>query len=383
MTEIHNFLPEQYTQTGALPINHNYLFEQFSDLDDIWSKVREVVLRGDFTLGSDVDKLEEEFAAISGTKHAIGVGSGTDAIFLSLKALGVDKGDEVITTPFTFYATIGAIVTAGAIPVFVDVRDDYNIDPTQIEKYITSKTKAILPVHWSGKPCDMNAIEEIGKKYNIPVVCDACHAIKAVYKGRNSGELGTVSCFSFHPLKNLNVWGDGGIIATNSSELADKLRLLRNHGLAGRDECRVFAYNSRLDTIQAVVARHLLDKRIDNITDSRISNAKYYDNALKDVKGITLQKRDAEVKAVFHLYQFLCESRDELQEYLIAGGVDAKIHYPIPMHLQPAASFLNHKKGDFPVTEHISNNILSLPAHEFITREQQNKVITLIKEFYA
>mgnify|MGYP000259331774 CR=1 FL=1 len=383
MTEIRNFLPEQYNQTGVLPINHNYLFDQFSDLEDIWSKIREVVLRGDFTLGSDVDKLEEEFANVSGTKYAIGVGSGTDAIFLSLKALGIDKGDEVITTPFTFYATIGAIVTAGAIPIFVDVKDDYNIDPSQIEKHITPKTKAILPVHWSGKPCDMDAIEEIGKKHNIPVVCDACHAIKAVYKNRKSGELGTVSCFSFHPLKNLNVWGDGGIIATNSSEIADRLRLLRNHGLAGRDECRVFAYNSRLDTIQAVVARHLLDKRIDNITDSRISNAYYYDEGLKDVNGITLQNRDANVKAVFHLYQFLCEKRDELQKYLIDGGVDAKVHYPIPMHLQPAASFLNHKKGDFPVAEHVSNNILSLPVHEFITRDQQDKVITLIKEFYA
>lgn len=383
MTEIRNFLPKQYTQTGALPINHNYLNEQFSDLDDIWAKIREVVVRGDFTLGSDVDKLEEEFAAISGTKHAIGVGSGTDAIFLSLKALGIDKGDEVITTPFTFYATIGAIVTAGAKPVFVDVGNDFNIDPSQIEKYITPKTKAILPVHWSGKPCDMDAIEAIGKKHNIPVVCDACHAIKAVYKGRKSGELGTVACFSFHPLKNLNVWGDGGIIATNSDQLADQLRLLRNHGLAGRDECRVFAYNSRLDTIQAVVARHLLDKRIDNITESRISNAEYYDNGLKNVAQVTISFREPNVKAVYHLYQLLCERRNELQNYLIAEGVDAKIHYPIPMHLQPAAEFLGHKKGDFPVTENIADNILSLPVHEFITREQQDKVITLIKIFYA
>lgn len=383
MTEIRNFLPEQYTQTAALPINHNYLGDQFSDLDEIWNKIREVVLRGDFTLGSDVDKLEEEFSRISGTKHAIGVGSGTDALFLSLKALGVDKGDEVITTPFTFYATIGAIVTTGAKPVFVDVSKDFNIDPSQIEKHITDKTKAILPVHWSGKPCDMDAIEAIARKHNIPVVCDACHAIKAVYKNRNSGELGTISCFSFHPLKNLNVWGDGGIIATNSDELSDKLRLLRNHGLAGRDECRIFAYNSRLDTIQAVVARHLLAKRIDNITEYRISNAAYYDSHLKSVPQITISYREPDIKAVYHLYQFLCEERNELQKYLISEGIDAKIHYPIPMHLQPAAEFLGHKKGDFPITEHIADNILSLPVHEFITREQQDKVITLIKKFYA
>jgi aminotransferase EvaB len=382
MTITQNFLPEQYRQTGALEINHNYLHDQFADHDAIWLKIREVVRRGDFTLGSEVDLVEEEFAKISGVKHAIGVGSGTDALFLSLKALGIDKGDEVITTPYTFYATIGAIVTAGGTPVFADARDDYNIDPAEIEKKITSKTKAIMPVHWSGKPCDMDAIEAIAKKHGLAIVGDACHAIKATYKGRQAGELGTIACFSFHPLKNLNVWGDGGIIATNSDELADKLRLLRNHGLAGRDECRIFAYNSRLDTIQAVVARHMLGK-IDHITASRIAHSNYFDEGLRGIKQITIPAREDDVKQVYHLYMVRCEQRDALQKYLVENDVDAKVHYPIPMHLQPAAAFLGHKMGDFPVTEAIAASALSLPVHEFITREQQDRVIQLIKAFYG
>ena len=381
MTTTKNFLPEQYRQTNKLDINHNYLEQQFADHEVIWAKMREVVIRGDFTLGSEVDLLEKEYAAICDTRHAIGVGSGTDALFLSLKSLGIGEGDEVITTPFTFYATIGAIVTAGAKPVFCDVGPDYNIDAGQIEAKITPATKAILPVHWSGKPCDMNAIEAIACKYNLPIVGDACHAINATYRGRKVGSLGTLACFSFHPLKNLNVWGDGGIITTNSDELADKLRLMRNHGLSGRDECSMFAYNSRLDTVQAVVARHLLEK-IDLITESRVAHADYFDRNLSALPQIIIPKRDADIYQVYHLYSISCERRSELQKYLIENGVDAKIHYPIPMHLQPAAVYLGHKSGDFPVAENVADNTLSLPVHEFITREQQDHVIQLIKVFY-
>ncbi len=377
-----NFLPEQYQQTNKLEINHNYLKEQFADHEAIWNKVREVVLRGDFTLGADVDLLEQEFAQLCNTRHAIGVGSGTDALFLSLKALGVKDGDEVITTSFTFYATIGAIVTAGAKPVFCDVSDDFNIDGSKIEEKISAKTKAILPVHWSGNPCDMDVIEAIGKKYNLPIISDACHAINAMYKNRSSGSLGTVSCFSFHPLKNLNVWGDGGIITTDSDVLADRLKLIRNHGLSSRDECKEFAYNSRLDTIQAVVARHLL-KKIDHITTSRVRNALWFDEALTPIKQIKVPPRSKSNYQVFHIYSICCEQRDQLQQHLIENGVDAKIHYPCPMHLQPAASFLGHKAGDFPVSENIAKSTLSLPVHEFITRSQQERVIDLIKKFYG
>ena len=381
MTTTKNFLPEQYRQTNKLKINHNYLEQQFADHEVIWSKMREVVIRGDFTLGSEVDLLEKEYANICGTRHAIGVGSGTDALFLSLKALGIGEGDEVITTAFTFYATIGAIVTSGAKPVFCDIGSDYNIDPAQIEAKITSATKAILPVHWSGKPCDMDAIEAISRKYNLPIVGDACHAINATYKGRTAGSLGTLACFSFHPLKNLNVWGDGGIITTNSDALADKLRLMRNHGLAGRDECSMFSYNSRLDTIQAVVARHMLEK-INLITEARVEHADYFDQKLRVFPQIIIPKRNVDIYQVYHLYSICCERRSELQKHLIENGVDAKIHYPIPMHLQPAADYLGHKSGDFPIAEDVANNTLSLPVHEFITRDQQDHVIQLIKAFY-
>jgi len=376
-----NFLPEQYESAARLPINHNYLQQQFADCDEILGKIRRVVESGEFTLGREVDRFEDEFAAIAGTRHAVGVGSGTDALFLALKALGVGTGDEVVTTPYTFYATIGAIVTAGARPVFVDIGADYNIDPQRIEAAITPRTRVILPVHWSGKPCDMDPIAEIAHRHGLAVVEDACHAVKASYKGRPAGSLGTMGCFSFHPLKNLNVWGDGGIVTTDSDELAAKLRLLRNHGLRNRDECEMFAYNSRLDTVQAVVARHLLAK-LDHITESRIAHAAYFDEKLRAIPQIRVPAREAHVKQVYHLYIVRCERRDELQRHLIENGVDAKVHYPVPMHLQPAAKSLGYREGDFPVCEATVRSVLSLPVHEFITREQQDRVVALIREFY-
>lgn len=376
-----NFLPEQYERTGILPINHNYLQQQFADHDVILKKIKQVVCQGDFTLGREVDDLEEDFAKLVGTKYAIGVGSGTDALFLSLKALGIGPGDEVVTTPYTFFATIGAIVTAGAKPVFVDVKSDYNLDPDQIITKITPKTKAILPVHWAGKPCDMDPIREIAQKYNLAIVEDACHAIRATYKNKPAGSLGIIGCFSFHPLKNLNVWGDAGMMSTDSEELAKKLKLFRNHGLKNRDESEIFAYNSRLDTIQAVVARHLLEK-IDFITESRIQNAAYFDKALSGIDQIKLPERESFIKQVYHLYVIRAEHRAELQKFLISHGVDAKVHYPIPMHLQPAAKFLGHSKGDFPVCEAICDSVISLPVHEFMSHEDQDKVTGLIRKFY-
>jgi len=380
--ETKNFLPEQYKKNNKLPINHNYLSDQFSDYQDIFKKISKTIKTGDYTLGTPVDILEKKFAKLCNTKHAIGVGSGTDALFLSLKALDIGPGDEVITPAFTFYATVGAIVTAGATPKFADISEDFNIDVDKIESLISKKTKAIMPVHWSGKPCEMDKINAIAKKHNLFVIEDACHAITATYKNMKAGSLGTAGCFSFHPLKNLNVWGDGGIITTNSDKLDKKLRLLRNHGLSDRNTCEVFAYNSRLDTIQAVVATHML-KKLTRITNSRIKNAKFYDEYLKEIPEITIPARSSAIKQVFHLYMIVCENRDELQKFLISHGIDAKIHYPTPLHLQPAAKQYNYKKGDFPISEKITKNVLSLPVHEFITLEQKIKVIKLIKKFYS
>ncbi|MGH1349995.1 MAG: DegT/DnrJ/EryC1/StrS family aminotransferase [Methyloligellaceae bacterium] len=381
--EIENFLPDQYDQTDRCDISHNYLKEQFSDYQKILDKVGEVVQKGDFTLGRAVDAFEARFAKQAGAKFAVGVGSGTDALFLSLKAIGVGPGDEVITTPFTFYATIGAIVTAGAKPVFVDARNDYNIDPELIEIAITKNTKAILPVHWSGKPCDMDPIQQIAKDNELHIVEDACHAITAQYKGRPAGTYGTAGCFSMHPLKNLNVWGDGGVICTNDEDFANKIRLLRNHGLRDRDHCDVFAYNSRLDTVQAVVADHLLDK-LPDITDKRISNALYLDKHLTGIDGVMIPPREADhIRQVYHIYSLRFARRDELQAYLESRGIDAKVHYPIPMHLQPAAKEYGYKAGDFPMAEAICNSTLSLPVHEFITNDQLDQMIAAIKEFYS
>jgi len=377
-----NYLPQQYKSTEDLEINHNYLKSQFDDYEEIFNKIKKVVIKGDYTLGSEVDILESEFSKLCEVKHSIAVGSGTDAIFLSLKALDIGVNDEVITTAFTFYATVGAIVATGAKPVFCDINDDYNICIDEIERKITNKTKVILPVHWTGRPCDMDAIEAVSKKYDIAIISDACHAIKAQYKNKSVGSLGSASCYSFHPLKNINVWGDGGMITTNSDDIARKLKLIRNHGLVSRDQCEVFGYNSRLDTIQAVIARHLL-KKIDFITNSRISNAKYYDTNFQNIKEIKTPIRNKNLYEVFHIYSVTSQRRDDLSAYLIQNGIDAKIHYPTPVYLQPAANYLGYKKGDFPKTEEICNSIISLPVHEFIKRQQQDKVIDLIKNFYS
>ena len=376
-----NFYPDQYLKDKDYQINHNYLKEQFLDYDEIFNQIKEVVKNNDFTLGEAVDELESLIAKEADTEFAIGVGSGTDAIRLTLKALGIGDGDEVITTAYTFYATIGAIATTGAKPVLVDVRDDYNINPEEVIKKITKKTKAIVPVHWSGRPCDMESLNKISQEFEIPIVEDACHALQAEYFGKRCGSLGAAGCFSFHPLKNLNVWGDGGIVTTNSEYLNKKLKLIRNHGLINRDTCQEFAYNSRLDTIQAVVAKYLIQNKLENITYSRRSNAQYLDEKLRQFKDIKLVPRDPNLKEVHHLYMFSFEKRDELVQHLKSQSIDAKIHYPIPMHLQPASKKYGYKEGDFPLSEKLARKTISIPVHEFITKTHLNQVISSIGSF--
>ncbi len=377
-----NFYPDQYKKDKNFFTNHNYLSDQFSDSEIILKKIKEVVQNNDFTLGAIVDEVEVMIAEEAGTKYAVGVGSGTDALFLSLKALGIGNGDEVITTTYTFYATVGAIVTSGAKPVFCDCSDDYNIDPNKIETLITEKTKAIIPVHWSGRPCDMDLINQMAEKYGLAVIEDACHAIQARYKGNKCGSLGTAGCFSFHPLKNLNVWGDGGIVTTNNKELADKLKLIRNHGLVSRDLCEEFAYNSRLDSIQAVVVKHVIENKLTNITSIRRRNSMLLDKYLSNIDGVTINERSNDLFEVFHLYMFQVKDRLSLYEFLRNKNIDAKVHYPIPMHLQPAANYLNYKKGDFPVAEKLAESSISLPVHEFITEEQVLMMSNIIEDFY-
>ena len=376
-----NFLVKQYIRDNKNKIKHNYLSKQFYDYKKIFKKIEKVIKFGDYTLGNEVKIFENGFKKLQKSKYAIAVGSGTDAIMLSLKALGIKEGDEVITTPFTFYATINAIVTSGAKPIYVDIADDFNIDPNLIEKKITKKTKAIVPVHWTGRICDMKKIKNISKKYNLKIVEDACHSINAHRYGVYAGNFGDYGCFSMHPLKNLNIWGDGGVVVTNNKKLADKMYLLRNHGLINRDTNKIYGYNSRLDTIQAVVANHLL-KKIHFITNSRIKNAKYLDKNLKELKNINVLRRDQSIKEVFHIYSLKAKKRDKLVNFLRRKGIDAKIHYPKPMHLQPASKTINLKSEKFPKAEKACRETFSLPVHEFIKKSDLDYMINNIKNFY-
>tara|TARA_Y100000590_G_scaffold457581_1_gene610536 strand:+ start:32365 stop:33510 length:1146 start_codon:yes stop_codon:yes gene_type:complete len=377
-----NFLPSQYKKDNKIKLNHSYLVEQFSDYSKIFKKIEDVVKKGDYTLGREVSKFEKNIRRITGAKYALGVGNGTDALYLTLKALDIGKNDEVITTPFTFIATVGSIVTAGAKPIFVDVKDDYNIDENKIEKVINKKTKAIMPVHWSGRPCEMKKILKIAKKHNLKIIQDSCHAIQSKYHKKNIVEFGDACTFSMHPLKNLNVWGDGGFIITNKKKLAERLSLIRNHGLISRNYCKEFAYNSRLDTIQAAIANYKIKYKLDNITKKRIENAMYFDKLLKNNKNVRTLKRLKHLKEVFHLYQINVRKRNQLMNFLIKKNVDAKIHYPVPIHLQPAAKFLKYKKGAFPIAENLAKTTLSLPVHEFIVKKDVSRMARLINSFY-
>ncbi len=377
-----NFLPKEYKKNQKLKINHSYLVEQFADYTKIFKEVEKVVKKGDYTLGNEVDICERNFARRTGAKYAISVGNGTDALLLTLKALNIGPGDEVITVPYTFIATVGSIVTAGAKPVFVDIKEDYNIDELKIVKAITKKTKAIMPVHWAGRPCEMDKIYSIAKKYKIHVVQDSAHVIGARFKKKHLVNFGDACTYSMHPLKNLNVWGDGGFIATNNKKLAKKLYLIRNHGLKDRNNVEIFGYNSRLDTIQAAVANYKMKNKLDNITSKRIKNAKTLDKLLSKNKNVTTVKRLKYLKEVFHLYHINVKKRDILQKYLIKNNIDAKVHYPIPVHLQRAAKYLKYKRGDFPVSEKMANTSLSLPVHEFIDMRHIKHMVNTINKFY-
>jgi len=360
----------------------SYLDRQFQEIGPYIEDIKELVRKGDFTLGSDLEKFEASFAALMEAPHAVGVGTGTDAIAMSLKILGVERGDEVITTPNTFIATVGAIVMTGARPVFVDSEDGFVIDATKIEEAITERTKAIVPVHYTGNMADMPAIMQIAEKHNLAVVEDACQAIMGSIDGKMVGSWGQTAAFSLHPLKNLNVWADGGLIVTHSAEHAHTLRRYRNHGLINRDEVESFGINCRLDTIQAVVGSRLIGEAED-ITNKRIANAKRFDEAFQDMGDfIEVPKRRPGVRHVYHLYIIRVKKRHELLRYLNEKGIEAKVHYPIPVHLQKAAQYLGYKEGDFPVSEVHAKTAITLPAHQHLTYEEVEYSIEMVGKFY-
>jgi aminotransferase EvaB len=361
----------------------SYLDRQFANLDLYLEDIREFVKTGDFTLGKPLQEFEQRVATLCKIPYALGVNSGTEAITIPLKLLGVGPGDEVITTPMTFIATVGAIVATGATPVFVDSEDGFVIDPKKIEEAITAKTKAIVPVHYTGNVADMPTIQKIAQKHKLHLIEDACQAMGAAIGDKPVGSWGDATAFSFHPLKNLNVWSDAGMIITASKMLADQIRLYRNHGLINRDEVEIFGINSRFDTIQAVIGNRLIQE-VEFITKKRIENAMRYDEAFRSLGDwITVPKRRAGVKHVYHLYILRVKRRDELLRFLNDKGVEAKVHYPIPVHLQKAAQYLGYKPGDFPVCEEHSRSVITLPVHQHLTEAEIEFTMEMMREFYS
>lgn len=366
-----------------MKVPYSYLSPQFSDREDIIDEIRKLVKTGQFTLGPAVEEFEKRFAEFIGVKYAIGMNSGTDALIMSLRALGIGPGDEVITAPNSFFATAAAIELVGAKIVFADVNDEYMIDPAKVLEVITSRTKAILPVHWTGNMAEMLAFLGIATKYDLYVIEDAAQAVHACLGSKKAGSWGNLAAFSFHPLKNLNGWGDGGMITTNNSGPAEYLKLARNHGILDRDHIIFWGYNCRLHAIQAVILNKLLDD-VSKLTVLRVANAAHYDNYLSEIDEVILPPRRPDVCQVYHTYIIQVKKRrDELVKFLEANGVEAKVHYPIPLHLQEAAKHLGYKKGDFPVCEKQAKRIITLPVHQYLVPEQIKFAADKIKEFYA
>ena len=362
-------------------VRYSYLRQQFSNCPELWTNLKKFVQTGDFTLGKPLQVFEKKFAKLIGTKYAIGVNSGTDAIKLPLKAIGIKPGDEIITAANTFVATVGAITELGAKPVFVDCDDTFCMDINLIEKKISKKTKAIVPVHFTGYMTNMPALMKLSRKYRIPIIEDACQSILANINNKNAGTWGLAGSFSLHPLKNINVWSDGGVITTNNYSLYKKLMLLRNHGLADRDTVKICGYNSRLDTFQAVVGNWLLP-RAKSISNQRIKNANYMDKHLSKIHQINIPPRPKNFRIVYHLYIVFSEQRDELYKYCLKKGIEAKIHYPVPIYRQEAYRYLGHKKGDFKVSDKHAKNIISFPCDQHLSKKEMDYVISTVKKFY-
>jgi dTDP-4-amino-4,6-dideoxygalactose transaminase len=362
------------------------LSEQYQSMKkEILQKLDEVMSSSRFILGDNVEKLESDIAKYSNVKHGIGVGNGSDAIHIALQSVGVGEGDEVITTPFTFFATAGSIARIGAKPVFVDIDPvTFNIDPSKIEAAITPRTKAILPVHLYGQMADMDPIVEIAKKYNLCIIEDAAQAIGAKYKGKTVGEMGTAATYSFFPTKNLGAYGDGGMIVTNDDDVAEKCRVIRVHGSKPKYYHHVLGYNSRLDELQAAIL-NVKFPHLNRWSEERRKRAAYYTERLNEkLNGIIQTPVEKEGNYhVFHQYTLRVPKRNELQQYLKDQGIATMIYYPLPLHIQPVFKDLGYKEGDFPEAEKAAKEVLSLPMYPELKQEEQDYVIEKIIEFYT
>lgn len=347
--------------------------------EEINNAISHILDTSGFILGNEVELFEKEFANYCNVKYAAGVDNGTSALEMSLRALGIGTGDEVIMPAHTFIATASSIVAVGAKPVLLDIDPiSYNLDPEKIQSKITGKTKAIVPVHLYGNLCDMEKIQEIAKKNNLKIIEDACQAHGAKYKGKRAGSFGDVACFSFYPSKNLGAMGDAGIIVSDNEEIINKIKMLRNYGQSRKYHHDFFAYNRRLDSLQAAILRIKL-KYLDEWNEKRRANAKIYDSLLKGV--IATPQISQDVESVFYVYCIQTENRDELQNFLTENEIYTGIHFPVPVHLQKAFSKLGYKEGDFSITENISKKILSLPMFPELKKEEIEYVCEKIKEF--
>jgi len=337
--------------------------EQLEDLKKI---LEQVVLRGSFVgTHDDLAALEKRLADYCGTAEAVALNSGTDALFLAMKVAGIGEGDEVITPPNSFVASTATIIQVGAKPVFADVLADQNIDPEKIARAITPRTKAIMPVHLTGRICQMDEIMDLAERHGLVVIEDAAQAIGSMYKGRLAGSIGHFGCFSAHPLKNLNALGDGGFVTTNDKAAAERMRRLRAHGMADRATIEEWGLVSRMDTLQAAVLNYRLDKLPDVIAKRR-ANAALYQKLLHHERIYVPPCRNEEFNT-FHTFVVQVDRRDELQAHLKSIGIKTAIHYPVPIHLQPAAKSLGHAMGDFPMTERQAGRILTLPVNQYMS----------------
>ncbi len=381
--------------------------------EEIQEAINRVLNSTAFILGEEVTKFEEEFAKYCGTRYAVGTSSGTSALHLALLSLGIGEGDEVITTSYTFTATVETIIHCGAKPIFIDINPrNYNIDVQKLEEFLKLRTpnslprrqagklrtrpKAILPVHLYGQPADLDPILKLAKKYNLKVIEDACQAHGAQYKekskttlnselrtpnselGRRVGSIGDIGCFSFYPGKNLGAYGDGGMVVTDDGEIANKIKCLRDHGRREKYEHQMIGYNYRLDALQAAILSVKL-KYLEEWNEKRRKNASIYNKLLKDLDVVTPYEEEY-AKHVYHLYVIRVKKRDKIYRFLQEKGIACGIHYPLPLHLQKAYHYLGYKEGDFPVAEECAKEVLSLPMYPEIKREEIKYIAGTIKE---
>lgn len=348
---------------------------------ELMACVERVLSKGHLVLTEEVAEFEAKICAYTGAKHCVGLNSGTDALLIGLWLLGVSRGDEVITPAISFVASTGAIAHVGATPVYADVREDLNIDPAEVERRITPRTKAIMPVHWTGRIADMTAIMAIAERHKLQVIEDAAQAMGATYGGRHGGTFGAVAAVSAHPLKNLNAVGDGGFLLTADDEMAKKARLYRSHGLASRDDCVLYGVNSRLDSLNAEVLKFRLD-RLNDVTARRRRNADLYRKLIKQ-GPIRLPEDRPHEKNAYVMFITQADDRDRLKAYLADHGVESLIYYGTALHLHKAAARYGYKRGDMPVAERCADRVLALPHHQNLTEDQVAYAAECVNRFYG